>query len=227
MISVLIRTVVSYVFLVVTLKIMGKRQVGELQVTELVSALILSEIAAMPIDDPDIPLLVIIIPLGVIMSLEIINTFIITKCNFLKRVLDGRPNILIKKGELLISELERTRISLDELLSELRLSGVSDISEVEYAVLEQNGQISIIPKPLFAPLKQSDLQIEQQSKGIAHALVIDGKVNKKNLQLAGKDGGWLDGEICRRGAVLRNVFLLTVNDCGEVNIILNEGKAKK
>lgn len=219
MITVLVRTVIVYVFLIVFMKLMGKRQVGELEISELVSALLLSELAAIPIEDTDIPLSNAAVPLLTIISLEIILSFCATKSNWLKRFLAGKPSILIERGKLNISELSRSRLSVEELLSELRLKGVCEFGEVGYAILEQNGQISVIPKKQHAPITPSDTTLEVKECGISHAIIVDGHIKKANLHSSHKSQQWLDNYLDELDASPKDIFLLTVNDCGKTNVI--------
>lgn len=216
------RALFLYVFLILAIRIMGKRQVGELQVTDFVSTLLLSEIAATPISDPDIPLLYAIIPITLIFSIEICTSFAANKSNFLKTVLDGRPSVLISHGKLNQKELERTRISLEELLSQLRQKSVSSIDQVEYAILEQNGQMSVIQKTCERATTLSDMNIQKEETGIAHPLILDGHVSEANLKLANHNRNWLEKQIKAKKLKYSDIFLLTVDDSGTVNVIRKE-----
>ncbi len=216
------RSIILYIFLIMALRLMGKRQVGELQVTDFVSTLLLSEIAATPIADPDIPLFYAIIPITVILSIEVASSFLANKCSLLKTVLDGRPSILISHGKLDQKELEKTRISIEELLSQLRQKNVGSIDQVEYAILEQNGQMSVIEKMPHRNVALSDLGIEKEEEGIAHALILDGHVSKKNLLSAHLSRDWLDEQLKSRKLSLKEIFLFSVDDSGKVNIIRKE-----
>ena len=219
MASILIRTVIVYVFLSVVLKVLGKRQVGELEVTELVSTLILSEVAALPLSDPDIPLLYAAVPILILLSIEISLTFLKNKSALLKRIFESRPNFLINKGQLCQDELSRVRISLDELIGELRLKGVSDINEVYYAILEQNGQLSVILKKENEPATPKMLGIKTGEDGIAHPLILDGNVCRDNLRRMNKSEEWLGDECKKKKCRIDEVFLCTLDDAGSLTII--------
>ena len=175
MTSVLFRTLIVYILLSFTLRIMGKRQVGELQLSELVSTFILSEIVATPIVNTDLPLIYALISVCIIVSLEIIVTYAKNKSVVLKKLFDSRPNVIIENGELQQDELEALRISVEELLSELRLQGVSDISDVRYAIIEPNGKLSIIRKPECDSATVSQLGLTPSDKGLSYPLIIDGQ----------------------------------------------------
>ena len=146
MVMIFTRTIIVYIFLVIAMRLTGKRQIGELQLSELITALLLSELAASPITNNNIPLSYAFVPILTLVCIEIINTFLVTKNVAARRFLDGVPNIIIKKGVLDQKELAKVRMSMEELFAELRLKDIYDISEVEYAILEQNGQLSVTPK---------------------------------------------------------------------------------
>lgn len=207
MTSIVVRTVIVYIILSLALRIMGKRQLGELDVGELVSTLLISEIAAIPIDDPDIPLMNAIIPILLVTSIEIILSTIKNKSEKLKEVIEGKPQYIIYKGRLLQKPLSENRISVNELLSELRSQGVGDIGDVYYAAIEQNGSLSI--------LKKTD-------GSMSHPIIIDGSVIKSNLKALGYNDKWLANHLKEQRVKQETVFLMTVNDEGSVNIITKE-----
>ena len=186
---------------------MGKRQLGELNVSELVSTLLISEIAAIPIADPDIPLLNAVIPLFFILSLEVILSTIKNKTERLKSSFEGKPTYIIYKGRLLQKELSENRISINELLAELRCQGIGNLTEVEYAIIEQNGALSVIKKA------QNDM---------SHPIIIDGEIIKEALKSADKNVEWVLNLISSKNLNLEDVFLLTVTDNDKINIIKKE-----
>ncbi len=209
MVSIIARTIIIYVLLSFLLRIMGKRQLGELDVVELVSTLLISELAAIPIDDPDIPLLNAILPMLFIMSAEIIVSTVKNKSERLKRTVDGEPVYIIYKGKLLQDALTENRISVNDLLAEIRSQNIGDISEIYYGILEQNGSLSFI---------------KEQEETLAHSIIIDGRVIEKNLKHLGYNEEWLNKLLKERKAKRSEVFLMTVTDEGTVNIIEKEKK---
>ena len=198
MIMILLRTVIIYIVLIGFIRMTGKRQIGELQLSELVTTFLLSELATIPITDPDIPLLFAIVPILFLISLEIIISFIVTKCVTLKRFVDGSPSFLIKKGKIDIKELKKQRISVEELMSALRIKDISSVSSIEYALLEQNGQLSAFKK-------DDDLE---------HAVIVDGRFNLYNLTLSGLSESDIRNRLKTRGCVPEDIFLYTVTDNG-------------
>ena len=205
MTSIFIRTILIYIILTVMLKIMGKRQIGELEVSELVTTLLISEIGALPISDTNIPLIPSITPILFIASAEVIISIIKNKSDPIKRVVEGEPTYIIYKGSLRQKVLAENRISINELLTEMRTQGIADPNDIRYAILEQNGKLSFI--------KESD------SPKIATTLVMDTKPDLMNLQEVGLDTAWLDDKLAEEGTALSEVFLMTLTEDGRVNII--------
>lgn len=217
--TIFIRTLIIYATLILAIRIMGKRQVGQLEVSELVTTFLLSELASFPITDDGIPLLFSVIPILTLVAIEVIGAYAITKSNALKRVFIGRPTFIIYKGKIDQKELERNRITVEELFSQLRLKSIVSIDLVEYAILEQNGQLSVITKSAVQPVSAKDMNIDVPEKGIAHALIIDGAVNEHNLKIAGKSPEWLKKKIKEKGTRIEDVFIYTIDDTGEEKII--------
>ncbi len=216
------RTIVIYTLLSITLRIMGKRQVGELEVSELVSTLLLSEIASLPIENPEIPFLFALIPILFIFSIEIIITYLKNKWEPLKRLFESRPVFLIVRGEILQQELLRMRISINELIGECRLQGVSDLSDVEYAVLEQNGNLSLLLKSGKQPLTPD--KVAGKADEIMHPVILDGCINRESLQMLGIEDARIHS-ICKRNRCSPSeVFLLTLADSGEYRLIKKDRK---
>lgn len=208
MASILIRTLIVYLLLSISLRIMGKRQLGELDISELVSTLLISEIASIPIDDPDIPLLNAVIPILFILSIEIILSTLKNKSKRLQRVVEGNPEYIIYKGRLLQENLKNNRISINELLSKFRTQGLCDPAQIDYAIIEQGGELSVIKKG----------EVE-----FAHAIIIDGYTNEEELGLTGFDKQWLNKVLAENETVEKNVMLMTLTDSGKVNIIKKDG----
>ena len=208
MTSIFIRTIIIYVVLNVMLKIMGKRQIGELDVNEFISALLLSEICALPISDTDIPLLPSLIPILFIASAEVIISIIKNKSATVKRVVDGEPTYIIYKGRLRQRALAENRISINEVLTEMRIQGIANIKDIRYAILEHNGKLSF--------LKESD------SPEISTTIIIDTVPELKNIKEAGFNMKWVEKRLAERNLKATDVFLMTVNENGDVTIIEKE-----
>ena len=213
---ILFRTFIIYACLMLAMRFMGKRQLGELELSELITALLLSEVASLPLTNQDIPLLHALLPILTLISLEVLLSGLSLKLPLLKQLLGVRPAILIHHGKLDRKVMSSIRISTDELLSQLRLKDVTDPTEVEYAILEPNGQISVILSARARPATTEELGMEIKEHGIMHLLVSDGKVNPKNLQMAGKDERWLEKYLHEHNVKMKDVFLLLADDGGRV-----------
>ncbi len=224
MYTVFFRMLIIYVLITAMLRLMGKRQVGELEMSDLVATLLLSELAAQPIEKPDIPLFHAVIPVLLIVSVEIIITFLKTKVNFLKRIFEGKPSLLIDRGRINQKELARTRLSIDELLSELRIQGYGNPEDVYYAILEESGKISVLPRADKQPLTPSDTKTEVSEKGLSLPLISDGSIQPKNLERMKKDEAWLCRECKKKSCTPEEVFLLTLDDAGGVNLVKKESR---
>lgn len=226
MTTILIRTVIIYIFLLVIMRIMGKRQLGELEVSELVSTLLLSDIASLPITDQSIPLVYAIIPIITITTFEVTMSVLLTKVPFFKNLLSTRPAVLIHRGVIDRKEMMKNRISIDELLSELRQKNISDISEVDYAIIEQNGKMAVFPKRLHSQPTCEELGLKPTERGICHVLISDGRINRYGLSCTGKTEEWLFSILQTRKAFLKDVFLMTLDDSEKIHIIQRDGRIK-
>jgi uncharacterized membrane protein YcaP (DUF421 family) len=186
---------------------MGKRQVGELEISELVITFMISELATMPIQNPSIPLSYVVIPIVVLVVGEIVSSFLVTKSKLAKKIILGNPSYIIKRGKLNQRELSRLRMGISELLYELRLKDIDNISNVDYAILEENGKLSVF---------------EKGKSKLSHALIIDGEIVKSNLELISKDEAWVLNYLKRHNLNLKDIFLLSGNEDLSINIIMKE-----
>lgn len=219
MVSIFFRTILIYVFLLFAMRIMGKRQIGELQISELIVTFMLSELAVNPIANPSMPLLHAVVPILLLLSIEVILSYWMTKSNRMKRILSGKPAIVICRGEMDQKVMAENRLEVDELLAELRQNGIGDPGDVEYAILEENGKVSVFPKAGRGPVTYQELRDGVREFGIAHPVVIDGEMIPEQMELAGKDEKWVRQILAERRVRLGEVFLLTVNDHGGVYFV--------
>lgn len=222
MTTILFRTIIIYALLILAMRLMGKRQIGELEVSELVGTLILSEIASMPIENQEIPLSFALIPIITITTIEIAMSVILIKFPKLKSLISTRPSTLISGGVIDQRELSRARISVEELVGELRQQGIADLNEVSYAVLEQNGKISVIPKAASKPATPSDLGLGAVDNGIMHILVSNGYVNDYNMKKHNKDMAWLKQKSAEHHCSTDRIFLLLIDDNDNICLIPKE-----
>lgn len=226
MLTILLRTVIIYIILISTMRIMGKRQIGELEVSDLVTTLLLSEIATLPIENQEIPVMYAVIPIITLLTIEVISSVISFKSPKIRGFLNAKPSILISQGIINQRELQNSRIAIDELISEIRLNGISDIKEVQYAILESSGKLTVIPKIQFSQPKMQDLKVKAEETGLAHIIISNGTVNDYNLNYLGKSRTWLDSVLKKHNTVANDVFLMTANDKSETNIVKKEKAIK-
>ena len=205
MFPILIRTVLIYLILVFSIRLTGKRQVGEMQLSELITAFLISEVAAAPLSDTDIPLVYAVLPILILTCLEIIISFATTKSPLLKRFFEPPPTVLIAKGKLNQHAMRKQRITLDEMISALRLKEVADLSKIRYCFLEHNGQLSSFTAEdgLFLPV------------------VVDGEVHSHFLSILGRDEGWLKARLASDKRNRRALFLM-ITDGNTVHYIEKE-----
>ena len=222
MITIFLRTVIIYVSLVIAMRLMGKRQIGELDLTDLITTLLISEIASLPITDSSIPLSHAIIPIITLVTFEVLSSFLLVYFPRLKNLLSTRPAVLIKNGLPDRREMLRARISVDELMSELRQKEVVDVSEVEYAILEQNGKITVLQKASFKPPSASELGIKPRECGIYHIVVCEGVINKNSLKSINMSKGELLSILKAQKLCTKDIYIMMINDSGESKIIKKE-----
>lgn len=227
MTSILIRTLFFYIILTLMFKLMGKRQIGQLQMTEFATAVILSEAAALPITNGSIPVSHGLVPLLTLASLEVIASFISSRSPKLRKMFDGSPVILVAKGELLHKNFGKTRITLDEVFSEIRLHGYKGLEEVQYVILEGCGKMSVIPKAECDALTPNDIGKELPEQGISVPIIIEGEINKELLSDIQLDEKWLNKILNKNDVQIDQVLYLTVNDEGIIKVAKRDKQEKE
>ena len=217
MATILIRTVIVYITILLALRLMGKRQLGQLELSELVVAFLISDLAANPLQNTNMPIHHGLLPVAVLLCCELLISALIMKSTFFRALICGKPSILVEKGVICEREMRKNRFTLDELAEELRNQGITDISKLEYAVLETDGSLNAILFPSEQAVTPSQLGIDAPFGGYTTIIINDGKLLEKNLKLMGKDKKWLDRELKRRGAKSTgDVYILTVNNAGGI-----------
>ena len=202
MLILLIRTLILYFLVVVSIRIMGKRQIGEMQPSELVVAIMISDLASVPMQAIDIPLVTGIIPVLTLIVGEVVMSFVSLKSKTLRKYITGEPSIVVYKGHINEGELERLRFNLNDLMEQLRLSGCPDVSEVQVAVLETNGQLSVIEKG-------------KGPEELPYMLINDGEINKEELKRAGKNAEWLKKQI---SMPIKDIFIASLDSSGKIYV---------
>ena len=227
MTSLFLRTLLIYLVLTITMRLMGKRQIAQLEITDLVTTILISEIASLPVTDSSIPLSHAVVPILSLLTFEVLTSYLLARHPKIKGLLSARPAILIQDGILSQQAMRKARISADELISELRQQGVSDPAQVRYAILEQNGRISVILYQRHQPITPDMQSLQVEEEGLFHILIDKGVTNThsmKELKISRKKlGDILKKERKRK----EDVYLMLVNDEGAYRILPTESEPKK
>ena len=211
------RTLILYGLVVLVMRLMGKRQIGQLQPFEFVVAIMIADLASVPMQNRDLPLSTGIIPILTLLVVQVSLAFLILRSPKMRRVICGSPSILIENGHLRRQELTRLRINTDDLLEQLRAKNYANLEDVEYAILETNGQLSVIPKSQRRPVNPADLQLPTQYEGLPLNLIVDGRIVRESLTVAGLDENWLHVQLSRHGlAGPEDVFLASLDTEGHL-----------
>lgn len=216
MIITIVRTMILFLLVVLVVRLMGKRQVGELQPYELAVTVMISNLAAVPMEDTGIPLFYGVIPILLVFSFQVGLSVLSLKSIKAREIICGRPSVVVENGKIVQSELSRLNLNLNDLLEQLRINGYGNIEDVEFALFETNGQFSIVPKTGKRPVTLEDLGLTAPYEGLAYTLVIDGKINRRNLVKTGRTEKWLNTEIQKAGfSGPRDLIIATLNPVGD------------
>lgn len=220
-----IRTLILYICVVVSLRLMGKRQIGELEPSELVTAILISELAAIPMQDLGVPMLSGVIPVLTLVAVEIVLSFICLKSMRIRRLLNGKPAIIIRSGKLDRAKIADMRITADEVLEVLRKSNIDSISQIKYGVLEASGELSYILQTPYRPVTAEMLNLTPKDSGLPLVVISDGKLISQNLQLLGKTRADVEHQVHKAHLPsIEQVFIMTLDDCGTVFIQAKEAR---
>lgn len=214
---VIIRTLILYATTVLLLRLMGKRQIGQLQPYELVVIIMISELASIPMQNTGIPLFNGLVPIFILVTAEIALSFVSLKSEKARGFICGKPSVLIENSRILESELYRLRYNINDLLEQLREKGAPDVADVEYAILETSGQLSLIFKSDKRPVQPKDLNIAPEYEGLPITLIIDGQVIEENLVKAQKEEAWIQNELIGAGInSVKDVLFATLDSHGQL-----------
>ena len=218
-----VRTIILYLVLIGVVRMMGKRQIGQMEPSEFVVTMLVANLAAIPMQDGGIPLFSGFVPIVTVLGVELVLSALSMKSIVVRRLFCGKPVILIENGNILQENLRKTRITLDELTGHLREKDVLDLRSVQYAILETNGNLSVFPYPEEMPAPAKALGVQTQAQSLPITIISDGKVMKKNLQKAGKNTAWLRKELAKNKADVADTWLLTVDGNNKVFFCRKEG----
>ncbi len=220
----LIRTVILYVFAIVSIRVMGKRQIGELQPADLVITLLISQIISIPIQDTDIPLVNTVIPILLLVGFEIITSVFNMKSIKFRTFMQGNPVVIINDGVLNQKLLTELRFTVDDLLESLRQKDVFDISQVQYAIVETNGQLSVLLKPENDTVTRDDLKLNPEPQGYKCPVVIDGKIVEQDFQICNTNTKKIEKIAKKEKLQIGEILLMTVDAVGNHTIIRKDTK---
>ncbi len=220
----LIRTVILYVVAITSVRIMGKRQIGELQPSDLVITLLISQIISIPIQDTDIPLVNTLIPIFLLVGFEILTSVFNMKSIKFRSFMQGNPIIIINDGVLNQKLLKELRFTVDDLLEALRQKDVFDISQVQYAIVETNGQISVLLKAEHDTITREDLKLEAEPQGYKCPVVIDGKIIEQDFTVCNMTAGKVQSIAKKEKMQIKDIMLMTVDAVGNHTIIRKDNQ---
>ena len=206
-----LRTVILYALLIAVIRLMGKRQIGQMEASEFVVTMLVANLAAIPMENPEQPLHAGIIPILTVLGLELILSFLSMKSIGVRKLLCGKPVILMENGNVLQKNLRKNRITLDELTSMLREKDILDLKTVQYAILETNGNLSVFPYPKERPASAKEAGIQVKKQYLPLTVISDGVLLLDNLQKLGKDTKWVQKVLSQHNATLQNTLLLTAD----------------
>ena len=218
----LVRTLIMYAAILASVRLMGKRQISQLQTSELVVTLLISELAVMPIQQHNEPLWNGLIPMVVLVGCEIVVSLLMLKSGKFRQAVCGSPMVIIENGRVLQDQLRRLRMSTEDLFEELRLAGAFALEDVAYAIVETNGQLSVLKKSSADYLTPKQAGVKATSEALEVVVVSDGKISQNSLRLCGRDPVWLREQLRFQGVELADVFIMTVRTDGQQRVIRKE-----
>ena len=206
-----IRTILLYLVLIAVVRLMGKRQIGQMEPSEFVVTMLVANLASIPMQDGAIPLYSGFVPIVTVLGAELVLSALSMKNTKLRKLLCGKPVILVENGNILQKNLRKTRITLDELTGHLREKDVLDLQAVQYAILETNGNLSVFPFPKEKPASAREAGVQVKRQYLPVTIISDGEILTKNLSKAGKDEAWVQKVLQQQQATIEDTWLLTVD----------------
>ena len=206
-----LRAIILYLILIAVIRLMGKRQIGQMEASEFVVTMLVANLASIPMQDSGIPLYTGLVPMLTVLGMELVLSALSLRSITFRRILCGKPVILVENGKIMQENLRKTRVTLDELTGHLREKDVLDLKSVQYAILETDGNLSVFPYPKDRPASAKEAGIQAQPQSLPVTVICDGKLLKKNLMLTGKDKTWVDKVLQQKNADIATTCLLTVD----------------
>ena len=217
-----LRTMLLYGVLIAVIRLMGKRQIGQMEPSEFVVTMLVANLASIPMQDAGVPLFLGLIPILTVLGMELVLSHLSLESIHFRKLLCGKPVILIENGNILQKNLRRTRVTIDELMGHLREKDVLDVQSVQYAILETNGNLSVFPYPKEKPASAKDAGVAVKKQYMPIAVISDGVLLRDNLRRLGKDEVWLNRILEEKGATCKQTWLLTADGQGRVQFYRKE-----
>ncbi len=222
MLVAVLRSIILYVIIIFAIRLMGKRQIGEIQPSELVITILVSNIATLPIEDTSLPMLTGILPIMTLVCLDVVMSGITMKSRFIRRIVSGTPKIIIQNGIIEQKTLKALRFTVDDIMEALHELGIFDIKEVQFAVVETTGKISVYQKYEYQNTTNGDLNIKNSSENPPAVVINDGILVEKALSTVKKGRGWVEKLLSSENVKIKDVFLLSVSENSEYTLIKKE-----
>lgn len=216
---VLIRAVILYILITFSLRLMGKRQLGELQPSELVVTILISNIASIPVEDSSMPMIMGIVPILTLVCLDVIMSGIMLKSAKIRKLMIGSPRIIISDGDILQNEMKRLRYTVDDLVEAMREQQIFDVTQIQYAIVETTGKINFLLKKDFQPAEKQDVDAGGSTKNPPSVIIRDGIVDKQQLRLLGLGEQWLTRILRENNVGEKGIFMMTSDNGGSYTIV--------
>ena len=216
MLIIFFRAIVLYILVLIVMRLMGKREIGQLQPFELAIAIMIADLASIPMTDTGVPISNGIVPILGLLVMHLLISIVNLKSMKAREIICGKPRILIYRGKIDEQALKKERFTINELQERLRDKNIVNVFDVEYAILETNGQISVIEKPNKRSIIPEDIGITPEYEGLSYDLVIDGKVMTDNLKILNKTYEWLEAEVSKFGYKPKDALLVTIDGKGQI-----------
>ena len=211
-----VRAIILYIIVLIVMRLMGKREIGQLQPFELAISIMIADLASVPMTELGIPITNGIIPILGLLIMHLIISILNMKNINIRRIISGQPSLLIYRGKIDEKVLKKERITINELQERLRKDSIFSLADVEYAILETSGDVTVIQKPDKRTVIPQDLNIMPEYEGIPYDLIIDGKIMDENLKAIGKDKIWLEKELKKFDAKFENTLVATIDGKGSI-----------
>lgn len=211
-----VRIIVLYLSVMLALRLMGKREIGQLSVFDFVISMMIAELSTVPMEDTRVPLYLPLLAIGVLVLCQVVVAVLQLKSHLFRHLVEGEPVMLVQRGKILDRSLRKTRYSMNDLLSQLREQGFAGVRDVEFAILENSGKLSVVPRAEKRPLTAADIQTHVRSESMPMPVVVDGQAVAKSLHALRRDEDWLRQSLQARGYErIEDVFFATVDAAGE------------